>query len=234
MPSRFGTAFGSELPAGRLHGGGLLGLGEVNLAGIRRQRLCTLQSAMGQFEPLGATVVAGVVNRSVKFDQQTPGPQKLRITLHGFIEQAYCLGQFVPILQIFLVYGPCTQVQVVSLEVGSGRGFDGALFLGREPRLELVGDGLGNVALEGKRILQRAVVVLGPWRGVRARVDELGVDAHALAVVLHAALDQVGDFELTGDLAQIARLASLEPGLRRRRGGPAGPDPAPTLLRVLR
>ena len=81
--------------------------------------------------------------------------------------------------------------------------------LGREPGLELVGDGLGDVALEDEHVFQRPVVMLGPRGGVRARVHEPGVDAQPLAVALHAALDHVGHSQQAGDLAQVARCAGL-------------------------
>jgi hypothetical protein len=73
---------------------------------------------------------------------------------------------------------------------------DRILLRGRELRLQLVGDGFGDLALNGEDIGQIAIVSLRPEMSVVAGVDELRVHPHLVGGALHAPLQQVSDTKL--------------------------------------
>jgi hypothetical protein len=55
-----------------------------------------------------------------------------------------------------------------------------------ELRLQLVGNGFGDLALDGEDIGQIAIVSLRPNIRVTARVDQLRIHPHAIGRALHA------------------------------------------------
>ena len=86
---------------------------------------------------------------------------------------------------------------------------------GVKRRLQRAGDRCGDLALDGEDVGggELAVVALRPEVGVGARVDELHVDAHAVARSLHAAFEDLRDAELIGDrLHRQLRVAELLDG----------------------
>src|SRR5262249_36447613 len=72
-------------------------------------------------------------------------------------------------------------------------------------------DGTDNAAcdlvLNGKDVLQGAVVALGPDMVAARRVDELRGDAHAVAGFADAAFEHVAHAEIAADFAHVERLA---------------------------
>src|SRR5439155_14238860 len=77
-------------------------------------------------------------------------------------------------------------------------------------------DLLRHRALDLEEIRQVAVVAVGPHLAVVLRVDELHLDAHAVASALHATLEYVGDAQLLADVSQVTRaLFVLEYGRAR-------------------
>ena len=108
------------------------------------------------------------------------------------------------------------QVQLVGgLVVGRHRGRP--LGFGRHQlRLERVGHALRDLALDREDVLQFAVVALRPQVAVVVRVDQLQVDVHLLAGLLHAAFEHGRDTELLGDDLQVRRMARVLRGRRAR------------------
>ena len=89
-------------------------------------------------------------------------------------------------------------------------GFSIAAFLVRRKLgLQLIGDGFGDLALDGKDIGQIAIVGLRPQMRIGPRVDQLRVHPHLVGRALHAAFEYMRHAELLADLAQIARSAGL-------------------------
>ena len=71
-----------------------------------------------------------------------------------------------------------------------------------------------NLILDGKDVLDLAVVVLGPAVSPCRSIDQLGGDANAVAPPPHAAFQHIAHAELAADLADIGRLALvLEAGI---------------------
>ena len=68
-------------------------------------------------------------------------------------------------------------------------------------------DGRRHLVLDGKDVLQLAVVALRPDMRLGLAVDELHGDAHAIRRLAHAAFDHVVDAEVPRDLLQLHRLA---------------------------
>jgi hypothetical protein len=86
--------------------------------------------------------------------------------------------------------------------------------LRRELRLERIGDGLRDLALDREDVLDVAVVALRPQVVVGGGLDQLHVDVHLVAGLLHAALENRGDAELHRDGLEILglRLVALGRG----------------------
>ena len=68
-------------------------------------------------------------------------------------------------------------------------------------------DGADQLVLHVEELLLRPVVALGPHRALRARVDELGRDAHLVARASHAPLEHVAHAQLLADGDDVHRLA---------------------------
>ena len=75
----------------------------------------------------------------------------------------------------------------------------------RDVRSQLVGDGPGDFTLDRKDVGQFAIKCIGPHMGIIGRFDELHVNAHGIAAVLHASFQNVGNAKLPRDLGQICR-----------------------------
>ena len=82
---------------------------------------------------------------------------------------------------------------------------DCLLFMWRKFGLQLVGNRLRDLALNGKDVRQFAVISLRPEVPIGARIDQLRVDAHAIARALNASFHDMRDTKLLADLAQISR-----------------------------
>ena len=74
---------------------------------------------------------------------------------------------------------------------------------GVELRLDRRDDGLGDFVLHGEHVGEIAVVALRPEVTAGGHVDELGGDADVVAVLAHAAFDDVADAELLADLLVV-------------------------------
>src|SRR6185437_14362028 len=81
----------------------------------------------------------------------------------------------------------------------------------RRVKLRLDGgdDGLGDLVLHGEYVGKLAVVTLRPDMAAGRDIDELNGDAHAAAVLAHAALDHIIDAEFTGELFHRHRAAAI-------------------------
>ena len=83
--------------------------------------------------------------------QQTPRLQKLRVAGDSFIEQLGCLRQLLPGVDWIRRIGKellGAQVKVVRREISGGRFLDRRLFAQGDFGLKLVGDLLGDLALD--------------------------------------------------------------------------------------
>ena len=95
---------------------------------------------------------------------------------------------------------PAAQVQIVGLQVlGRLRGELGHL-LRRERDAQRVGDLVGDLVLDLEDVRHLAVVAFGPDREAGGGVDQLGVDAQAVARPAQAALEREVGAQLLADL----------------------------------
>ncbi len=76
------------------------------------------------------------------------------------------------------------------------------ILVGPDLRLDGGHHRLGDLVLDGEHVGEPAVVALRPELLARRDLVELRGDAHVLAALAHAALDQVADAQLLADLPQ--------------------------------
>jgi hypothetical protein len=105
------------------------------------------------------------VEKVVCASQLAIGEQECGIAANGLAEEIHGLEEI-------LLPGPAAgtdvdqcgraNVKIESREISSGSLLDRGLFRGREPGLQLVGDCLGNFALNGKNIRKLSVIGLRP------------------------------------------------------------------------
>ena len=132
--------------------------------------------------------------------------------LHRFIQKLNCLA---------LVWlgrraetcreekGPRPAVKVESRQICRRRLLNGFLLVRRQLRLQLIGDGFGDFALDGEDISQVAIVGLCPQMRVGSRVYQLRIYPNFVGSTLHAAFDDMSHAKLPSDFAQIARCAAF-------------------------
>ena len=94
-------------------------------------------------------------------------------------------------------------VEIKRNHVRSRRLFDLALFIRRELRLQLIGDGFCDFALNRENISQIAIVSLRPQMRIGARIDQLRVYSHTIANTLDASFHNIRDAKFIADLATV-------------------------------
>ena len=100
-------------------------------------------------------------------------------------------------------------VKIERHEISSGSLLDRGLFRRREPGLKLVGDCLGNFALNGKNIRKLSVIGLRPQMRIGAGVDQLRHHSHAVGCALNAPFQHMGHAELLSDFPQVPRITAF-------------------------
>ncbi len=108
------------------------------------------------------------------------------------------------------------QVQVVGLQVVGRLGGDRLLLLRGERDAQRLGDLARDLVLHLEDVLHLAVVALRPEREVGARVDQLGVDAQAVAGAAQAAGEHVRGAQLLADLRRRDLLVAVGEHRRAR------------------
>ena len=101
------------------------------------------------------------------------------------------------------------RVEIERCDIGRRAAFNGALLAWRELRLELVGDGLCDLALNSENIGQIAIVSLRPEMRIGARIDQLRVYSHAIASTLNTSFHDMRDAKFISDLAQVTFRSGL-------------------------
>ena len=131
--------------------------------------------------------------------------EKRRIARHSLVQE-------IDYLQHVLLRRPAAnspniigaRIELESDEIGGG------LFLNRQSLrscdfgVQSFGDFLRDLALNGKQIVQIAVVLLGPDMGVSARVDQLRVQTKMRAGSADAALQNMRYTQIIADLTEIS------------------------------
>src|SRR2546430_14614624 len=86
-----------------------------------------------------------------------------------------------------------TQIAVVRDKICCRRFFDRRLLAKGNFGLKLVGDGLGNFALDREHVVERPIIMLRPEMRIGPGVDQLGVYTNAVGRALHASLKHMRD-----------------------------------------
>ena len=98
-----------------------------------------------------------------------------------------------------------TEVGIVSLRVVCRLSSDDLLFLTRELRPQVIGDGFGHFTLHREDISQFSIKGIGPKVGITGCFDQLDVYAHGIAALLHTSFQDVGHAKLLCNLGHICR-----------------------------
>src|SRR5262249_48903822 len=77
----------------------------------------------------------------------------------------------------------------------------------KKPHLQCVDNGVRNLILDGKNVVQIAVVTFGPDMAVIGTVDQLRRDPNPAGRFAHTSFNYMADVELAGDLANIDCLS---------------------------
>jgi hypothetical protein len=99
------------------------------------------------------------------------------------------------------------QVMVVRLDVALGGLLDDRLVGGQQGPPQRLDHLRGDLVLDGEHVVQAAVVGVGPEVVAAARIDQLRRDPDLVALLAHAALEDVGHAEPLADGAQVLLLA---------------------------
>ena len=144
--------------------------------------------------------------------QTAVSEKEIRVADHGLFEETRRLEKIFFHLEIEARPGAKnfgTHVEFVSLEIARRFLRDGGFFGGGKFRLQLIGNHLGDLALDGENVIERAIIAFGPNVCVGAGIDQLRAYPHAATGPLHTAFQNMRDPELLRDVTQIAPDAAL-------------------------
>src|SRR5437867_8299477 len=99
------------------------------------------------------------------------------------------------------------RIEIESDEIAGRPALNRQFLSSRDFSAKLLSDFLRNLALDGKQVVQIAIVLLGPDVRVRAGVDQLRVHVKPGADSPDAALQHMGDSQLVTDLTHILLAA---------------------------
>src|SRR5262249_10495767 len=97
------------------------------------------------------------------------------------------------------------QQQIVGVEVLRPLALDAINFGGAQARFYSPDDRERDLVLQGKDVVKRAVVALGPEMRTGVRLNELTGDTHAIAGLAHATFEHIADAQLATDQFHISR-----------------------------
>ena len=184
----------------------------MRLAGVRPQPHCVLDGASNQCPSSGAVVEVKKIKKTVRPGHLTISGKERRVARDGLIKQIDSLqdgGFYNGAKAHAQEQGFGAGVKVKGGNVTSRPLLDRGFFGWGKFRLELVRDGLCNLALDGKYIGQIAIVSLRPKMCVRPRIDQLGVDADTIGRALDTSFEEMRDTKSLADLTQVALDSGL-------------------------
>ena len=101
------------------------------------------------------------------------------------------------------------EVGIVGVDILRRLRGDRFLFRAGQRCLQSLRDRAGDFAFDAEDIFQLAIVALGPEVFIGRGLDQLHVDVHQLAGLLHAAFENIRDAELLRDFRQVSGLALI-------------------------
>ena len=130
------------------------------------------------------------------------GEREVGIEREGLLVERFGRPKIVQQIRRANFETPRTQIEDIGFGVVCRLGLD-ARFLRIESGVKGGSDFGGDFALQGERVIERAVVALRPDLVLGGRIDELHVDEDAVADSPDASHDHMRDPELLADLAQV-------------------------------
>src|SRR5262245_60934469 len=183
----------------------------MGFAGVWTEASCRLQSCFGLCQVLRA-MVNNSVNVDLSESELAICMEERWIARHGLLQQIGCLKQIgSPISagkrrqkKIFGV-----GVEIKGSDIRRWRLFNGTLLGWRKLRLQLVGDGFCDLALDRENVCQIAIVRLCPKMRISARIDQLRVYSHTIANALNTPFHNMCHAKFISDLAQVTFRSGL-------------------------
>ena len=136
----------------------------VDFARVRLDFFGFLQSDSGQFAPLVSVISSTPIQIEMSFAHQTVRTQEFRIAPNRFLQQADALKQVALCVGIIrqIVELSRPQIKIVRHRVRRGWFRHPRFLVSGQMRLQLLGDGFGDFALDSEHVSQIASVGLRP------------------------------------------------------------------------
>ncbi len=142
--------------------------------------------------------------------QEGMGSCIARLQTDGTLQEQLCFLVLRPLYLVEEGHGPDHEAPGINAVRLLRRGSKS--FLGIKVRFDRSDDPLSDVVLYGEDVLHLAVIFLGPDMLARGRVDELAGDANARSGSSDAALQDIPDPQIMGDLSDVHGLALVDEG----------------------
>src|SRR5258707_12306728 len=129
------------------------------------------------------------------------------VVCHRLVQQTYCLPYMFNLACVESCLSQellAPKVAIIRNEVGCGWLLDDRFLCWRKFRLKLVGNCFRNLALDGKNVIERAMIIFRPQVRVGPGVDHLRADPDTISGTLYVPFQNVSDTQATDDRAQIA------------------------------
>ena len=182
------------------HASGRMGLGQV------RRQLEGL-AAVGQHVFVGDRQVAIDPEEGIAVRYAGIGAGVARIGLDGFGEQPSRRPQILPGAPAHRQPRAGLEIELVGLRIGGRARPDRLQFLGQQLQLERGDDVSRDIVLEGEDIGEDPIESLGPEMAARRGIDQLGGYANPVSRLPDAALEDIADLQLAGELVDLHGLA---------------------------
>ena len=188
-------------------------LGKVCLPELRLQRQGPVGGVLCRIQPRIGPIRGEKVHVHVRPAEQGLGQGEFRILGNRLIEQIDRLRHQHP-GQPVLIVGVIgerqrAQIQIVGFRILRRHARQLGRLGRREFGLERIGHFLRDFAFDAEDVVECARIGLGPQVVVARGIDQLYVDQHRVAGLLHAAFEDRGDAELQGDRLQVVRMAGV-------------------------
>src|SRR5436190_13857978 len=187
------------------------GKSKTRFFAIRFQPQCCLRCIFRGGEILRRMILSKTIPQEVNLVEQAVGESEFGVASDRPIEKTDRLG---PILARHrstssAEHSATAKIKIVGLQILRGLSPNLSLFVSGEGCFELGCDRLRDFTLECEDVLHFPVVLLRPNLCVCLCVDELGVNANAVARNLHASLQNVCNAQVAPDLLHLSLLASI-------------------------
>src|SRR5207247_718381 len=137
----------------------------MRFGSFRRKRKSFLQCLPGLRDPGWCVISSQKIERLVGAREVTICKIECWIVCHRLIEQTYCLTGVLdhPSIETCLSHRLlAAQITIVGDEISCRRLLNGGFLSWRQFRLQLLRNGLGDLALDGKYVIERPMIIFRP------------------------------------------------------------------------